>query len=93
MVILETSGGYVDTARRIAETLRHHYDHVDFIVASHAMSAGTVLAMSGDAIFMDYYSVLGPIDPQIPREDERIYPHLDIWCNLTDWLRSQKPET
>jgi len=68
-VVLETTGGYVDSARRIAETLRHHYNHVDFIVASHAMSAGTVLAMSGDAIFMDYYSALGPIDPQIPRED------------------------
>ena len=29
------------------------------------MSAGTVLAMSGDAILMDYYSCLGPIDPQL----------------------------
>jgi hypothetical protein len=67
-VILETNGGYVDSARRIAETLRHHYPHVDFVVPNHAMSAGTVLVMSGDNILMDYYSVLGPIDPQIPRE-------------------------
>ena len=66
-VILETMGGYVDSARRIAETLRYHYPHVDFIVPDHAMSAGTVLVMSGDNILMDYYSV-GPIDPQIPRE-------------------------
>jgi hypothetical protein len=28
------------------------------------MSAGTILALSGDDIHMDYYSVLGPIDPQ-----------------------------
>jgi hypothetical protein len=67
-VILETNGGYVDSARRIAETLRHHYPHVDFVVPNHAMSAGTVLVMSGDNILMDYYSILGPIDPQIPRE-------------------------
>jgi hypothetical protein len=67
-VILETNGGYVDSARRIAETLRHHYSHVDFVVPNHAMSAGTVLVMSGDNILMDYYSILGPIDPQIPRE-------------------------
>ncbi len=67
-VILETLGGYIDSARRIAETFRHHYDHVEFIVPSHAMSAGTILVMSGDNILMDYYSVLGPIDPQIPRE-------------------------
>lgn len=67
-VLLETDGGYVDSARRIAETFRHHYPHVDFIVPGHAMSAGTVLVMSGDNILMDYYSVLGPIDPQIPNE-------------------------
>ena len=28
-------------------------------------AAGTISAMSGDEIWMDYYSVLGPIDPQI----------------------------
>jgi hypothetical protein len=63
--VLETNGGYAETTRRIADTVRHHYDVVDFLVPSHAMSAGTILVMSGDAIHMDYYSVLGPIDPQI----------------------------
>jgi hypothetical protein len=29
------------------------------------MSAGTILVMAGDAIHMDYASVLGPIDPQV----------------------------
>ena len=62
--ILETFGGYVDSARRIAKTLRHHYSHVDFIVPGHAMSAGTILVMSGDAILMDYYSVLGRLIPR-----------------------------
>jgi membrane-bound ClpP family serine protease len=33
------------------------------------MSAGTVLTMAGDRIFMDYYSNLGPIDPQIAKGD------------------------
>jgi len=64
--ILETPGGYAEIARRISDTIRHHYKVVDFLVPSHAMSAGTILAMSGDAILMDYYSVLGPIDPQVP---------------------------
>ena len=31
------------------------------------MSAGTVLVLSGDIIYMDYFSCLGPIDPQIVR--------------------------
>jgi Serine dehydrogenase proteinase len=62
--ILQTDGGFAETARRISDTLRHHYRVVDFIVPNFAMSAGTILALSGDDIHMDYYSVLGPIDPQ-----------------------------
>lgn len=66
-VILETSGGSIETAERIADLLRHHYPtgEVNFIIPNAAMSAGTVLVMSGDRILMDYYSVLGPIDPQV----------------------------
>ena len=40
------------------------------------MSAGTVLVMSGDAIHMDYYSVLGPIDPQYQQADGMYVPGL-----------------
>jgi hypothetical protein len=48
--------------------MRHYYSaHVEFYVPNYAMSAGTVLVMSGDAIYMDWYSVLGPIDPQVRR--------------------------
>ena len=63
---LETDGGYIEIAKHIAHILRAHYKRVEFYVPSAAMSAGTVLVMSGDAIHMDYYSVLGPIDPQLP---------------------------
>jgi ClpP class serine protease len=66
---LGTEGGYLEVAQRIASTLRHHYRRVHFYVPDAAMSAGTVLVMSGDSIHMDYYSVLGPIDPQLPKPD------------------------
>ena len=64
---LETGGGYIEVVQRIVNTLRTHYRRVEFYVPTQAMSAGTVLVMSGDAIHMDYYSVLGPIDPQLPK--------------------------
>jgi hypothetical protein len=65
LVILETNGGSVEICERIATVFRHHYSEVAFLVPDRAMSAGTVLVMSGDEIFMDYFSLLGPIDPQI----------------------------
>ena len=64
-VVLTTPGGYIDVVHRIVDLLRHHYAHVEFVVPNYAFSAGTILAMSGDAIWMDYYSRLGPIDPQV----------------------------
>jgi hypothetical protein len=65
--ILQTNGGYIESAERIADTLRQHYSHVAFVIPDMAMSAGTVLAMSGNEIWMNYFSMLGPIDPQIER--------------------------
>lgn len=65
LVILHTDGGIVEEVRNIVQVLRHHYDHVHFLVPVCAMSAGTVLALSGDKIYMDYFSRLGPIDPQL----------------------------
>ncbi len=76
LCVIETLGGYIDTAERIARIFRHHYPRVDFLVPSHAMSAGTVLVMSGDSIYMDYASSLGPIDPQVSIRGERMVPAL-----------------
>ena len=65
LVILDTSGGLVEEVRNIVQILRHHYSSVHFLIPVRAMSAGTVLALSGDKIYMDYFSRLGPIDPQL----------------------------
>jgi len=66
VVIVDTEGGYIEVVQRIADTIRYHYPAcVEFVIPNYAMSAGTVLVMAGDAIHMDYYSVLGPIDPQV----------------------------
>lgn len=87
--ILETEGGFAETARRIADTVRFHYKVVDFLVPSYAMSAGTILVMSGDAIHMDYYSVLGPIDPQI-EADGKLVPALGYLIQYSKLLKKAK---
>ncbi|MEL6687158.1 MAG: serine dehydrogenasease, partial [Pseudomonadota bacterium] len=69
IVMLETNGGYIETVERLVVVMRRHYSEVFFIIPNYAYSAGTVLALSGDRIYMDYYSVLGPIDPQFPGDD------------------------
>lgn len=68
VVLVDTDGGYLDVVHRIVDTIRHHYRIVSFVIPNAAYSAGTILAMSGDNIYMDYYSRLGPIDPQVPND-------------------------
>jgi hypothetical protein len=64
-VLLTTPGGLLEPVQRMVDTIRRHYRIVDFAIPNYAYSAGTVFALSGDAIHMDYYSRLGPIDPQL----------------------------
>lgn len=63
--MLNTSGGSAEAVEQLVKIMRHHYDEINFVVPDYAMSAGTILCMSGDAIYMDYSSSLGPIDPQV----------------------------
>lgn len=72
--LLTTNGGQIEPVRRIVEVLRRYFDIVDFIIPNYAYSAGTILAMSGDAIYMDYYSRLGPIDPQVQNSSGKFVP-------------------
>jgi len=89
VIVLTTLGGMVEVVQRMVETIRHHYDVVNFAIPDYAYSAGTVLAMSGDAIYMDYYSRLGPIDPQIERGD-RLVPALGYCQRYDDLIKDSK---
>ena len=62
---VNTPGGSAESAEKMVEIIRFHFNEVYFVVPDFALSAGTILCMSGDRIYMDYSSSLGPIDPQV----------------------------
>ncbi len=64
-IVLNTPGGSAEITEKLVLITRFHYKEVFFVVPDYAMSAGTIWCMSGDKIFMDYSSSLGPIDPQL----------------------------
>lgn len=72
-IILDTVGGVVEVVERMVTVIRRHYAEVDFLIPDRSMSAGTVFVMAGDRIFMNYFSCLGPIDPQIVK-NRRLVP-------------------
>ena len=71
-IVLTTGGGSATVVERLVNILRQHYKEVNFIVPDYAYSAGTIFCMSGDNILMDYFSVLGPIDPQVQNKEDRL---------------------
>ena len=91
VVILDTPGGVVEVVERIVRVLRHHYTEVKFVIPDRAMSAGTVLAMSGDDILMDYHSCLGPIDPQL-QLDDRLVPALSYLAQYENLIEKSRSE-
>lgn len=86
LVMITTNGGDALTVERIVNIFRQHYEEVNFIVPDYAYSAGTILCMSGDNIFMDYYSALGPIDPQIQNKEGRWVPALGYLDKIQELL-------
>jgi len=64
-LIVHTPGGLALAAEMIAMALAHHQGTVTVMVPFYAMSGGTLIALAADAILMEPYSVLGPVDPQI----------------------------
>lgn len=89
-VVLTTTGGSAETVERYVNILRFHYHEVNFIVPDYAYSAGTIFCMSGDSILMDYFSVLGPIDPQVPNKDGKYVAALGYLDKVNEFIQKAK---
>ncbi|HHQ6001819.1 TPA: SDH family Clp fold serine proteinase [Morganella morganii] len=90
VIILQTTGGSVESVEKLVEITRNFYDEVYFIVPDYAMSAGTIWCMSGDKIYMDYASSLGPIDPQVPTAENKWVPALGYLDKVEEIISKSK---
>ncbi len=84
---LETPGGSGETAEEIARFLHKKFEEVRFLICGEAKSAGTILAMSGDAIMMTDSGSLGPIDAQV-----RIGRHTVSAYDYKAWVEGKRAE-
>jgi len=92
-IILTTSGGSATSVERYVNIVRNHYKEVNFIVPNQAYSAGTIFCMSGDKIFMDYYSTLGPIDPQVFNKENKMVPALGYLDKINELIEKARSGT
>ena len=71
--IIHTPGGYAIAAQMMAMAIKFHPSKVTVMVPFYAMSGGSLMTLAAGEIRMEKYSVLGPVDPQIPTPDG-MYP-------------------
>lgn len=89
-IILTTRGGSASAVERYVNILRYHYNEVNFIIPDYAYSAGTIFCMSGDNIYMDYFSVLGPIDPQVQNKEGKLVAALGYLDKINELIEKTK---
>ncbi len=89
-ILLTTTGGSAITVERYVNIVRYHYSEVHFIVPDYAYSAGTIFCMSGDSIYMDYFSVLGPIDPQVQNKEGKWVAALGYLDKVNEYIEKAK---
>jgi len=75
MLILHTPGGEVDAAHTIVDYLRSKYRSIHALIPTYAMSAGTMIALACDDIYMGHESQMGPTDPQLRAGEISISSH------------------
>lgn len=92
-VLLTTGGGSATACERFVGIFRQFYPEVNFLIPDYAFSAGTILTMSGDNIYMDYLSVLGPIDPQVRTKDGHYVAALGYLDKINALLQKAKDNT
>jgi len=95
-VFIDSPGGEAEATERIVNLLRQNFKTVRFFVPHSAYSAATMLALSGDEIYMDDRSTLGPIDPQLvvttPNGATSLVPTQDIIDAFDDVRKIVKRE-
>ena len=72
LLILVTNGGSANAGYQIARFMQKTYGSGKFIlfVPSYCKSAGTLVALGAHQLLMDTFSELGPLDVQLPKQDE-----------------------
>lgn len=92
-VVLTTGGGSINPVKRFVNIFRNYYSEIHYIVPDYAYSAGTIMCCSGDSILMSYYSVLGPIDPQVKNSDGKFVAALGYLDKINDLITKAQNNT
>ena len=64
-VVVDSPGGYIESAFQIVKLLRKHSEVITVVVPFQAQSAATLLALGADDLILGELGHLGPLDTQM----------------------------
>jgi hypothetical protein len=64
-LMINSPGGDANAAEKLLKMCRFRFTKKFNVIVPYAKSAGTLVALGADRIFMSYLSELGPVDPQV----------------------------
>lgn len=73
-LIIHTEGGASSNADTLSRLLVENNINVTTYIPQYAKSAGTMIALSSNKIYMNWYSVMSPIDTQLYIDDDDMFP-------------------
>jgi Serine dehydrogenase proteinase len=87
-LVLDTLGGSLDSAFRIALFLSRFTSKLRVYVPRRAKSAGTLIAIGAEELYLTHFAELGPLDTQIPdpRDPTHNVSALDCYQSV-DYVR------
>jgi ATP-dependent protease ClpP protease subunit len=85
-LVIDSLGGSLDSAYKIAKGIRRHCTDFTVVIPRNAKSAATLIALAADTIVMGPWSEMGPLDMQIehPTSGGRTVSALDVKHTVRD---------
>ena len=69
-LIIHSKGGDSNASDGCSKVLKNYQGNINVFIPEYAFSAGTVVALTGNNIFMNWYSFMGPVDAQMEYDFE-----------------------
>ena len=69
-IVLYCEGSNVSSSDAIINILLMHEGFINIYIPRYCYSGGSMVALCGDNIYMNNYSLLSPVDPQISFDDQ-----------------------
>jgi len=89
-LIIDSGGGDIDMAVKIAKICEHYSDKFTVIDPFLAKSATTIIALSADDLILGKVGELGPIDPQVKHPTLDMYFPASSIKNALEFLESSE---